>query len=118
MNEYDSARMADLLGESYDMELTSVPEDADILLLNTCSIREKAQEKVFHQLGRWKLLKDDNPDSQGESESMTQSDAIGALMKMKGLDTSEMKTDGSGEQSSTDDDSSESNSSTKKDEQN
>ena len=62
MNEYDSARMRDLLGESHDMVPTDTPEDADILLLNTCSIREKAQEKVFHQLGRWKKLKQKNPD--------------------------------------------------------
>ena len=62
MNEYDSSRMADLLGESHKVELTDSPEDADILLLNTCSIREKAQEKVFHQLGRWKRLKKKNPD--------------------------------------------------------
>ncbi|ANG61492.1 tRNA (N6-isopentenyl adenosine(37)-C2)-methylthiotransferase MiaB [Marinobacterium aestuarii] len=62
MNEYDSSRMADLLGESHALELTDNPEDADVLLLNTCSIREKAQEKVFHQLGRWRKLKDRNPD--------------------------------------------------------
>jgi len=62
MNEYDSARMADLLGESHELELTDTPDDADVLLLNTCSIREKAQEKVFHQLGRWRKLKDQNPD--------------------------------------------------------
>ncbi|WP_020682857.1 tRNA (N6-isopentenyl adenosine(37)-C2)-methylthiotransferase MiaB [Marinobacterium rhizophilum] len=62
MNEYDSSRMADLLGESHELELTDNPEDADVLLLNTCSIREKAQEKVFHQLGRWRKLKDRNPD--------------------------------------------------------
>ncbi len=62
MNEYDSARMRDLLGESHDLEPTDQPEDADVLLLNTCSIREKAQEKVFHQLGRWKHLKQKNPD--------------------------------------------------------
>ena len=61
MNEYDSARMADLLGESHDMELTDSPDDADVLLMNTCSIREKAQEKVFHELGRWKKLKNKNP---------------------------------------------------------
>ncbi len=61
MNEYDSSRMADLLGESHDMELTDNPEEADVLLLNTCSIREKAQEKVFHQLGRWNKLKKKNP---------------------------------------------------------
>jgi tRNA-2-methylthio-N6-dimethylallyladenosine synthase len=62
MNEYDSARMRDLLRESHDLVPTDSPEDADILLLNTCSIREKAQEKVFHQLGRWKRLKNNNPD--------------------------------------------------------
>ena len=61
MNEYDSARMRDLLRESHDLIPTDNPEDADVLLLNTCSIREKAQEKVFHQLGRWKRLKQKNP---------------------------------------------------------
>ena len=61
MNEYDSSRMADLLGVSHELELTDNPEDADVLLLNTCSIREKAQEKVFHQLGRWRKLKEKNP---------------------------------------------------------
>ena len=54
MNEYDSARMQDLLGESHNMVATDNPEEADVLLVNTCSIREKAQEKLFHQLGRWK----------------------------------------------------------------
>lgn len=62
MNEYDSSRMADLLGESHELELTDTPDDADVLLLNTCSIREKAQEKVFHQLGRWRKLKEKNPE--------------------------------------------------------
>ncbi len=57
MNEYDSAKMADLLKSTHGLELTENAEEADILLLNTCSIREKAQEKVFHQLGRWKDLK-------------------------------------------------------------
>lgn len=61
MNEYDSARMADLLGDSHGYELTTNEKEADMLLLNTCSIREKAQEKVFHQLGRWKSLKEKNP---------------------------------------------------------
>ena len=61
MNEYDSNRMADLLGEAQELELTNDASEADVLLLNTCSIREKAQEKVFHQLGRWKKLKDKNP---------------------------------------------------------
>ncbi|PMH37476.1 tRNA (N6-isopentenyl adenosine(37)-C2)-methylthiotransferase MiaB [Vibrio sp. 10N.286.49.B3] len=58
MNEYDSSKMADLLNAANGYELTEIPEEADVLLLNTCSIREKAQEKVFHQLGRWKTLKD------------------------------------------------------------
>ncbi len=62
MNEYDSSRMADMLGESHQMVLTDNPEEADVILLNTCSIREKAQEKVFHELGRWKKLKNSNPD--------------------------------------------------------
>ncbi len=62
MNEYDSSRMRDLLAESHDLVPTENPEEADVLLLNTCSIREKAQEKVFHQLGRWKQLKQKNPD--------------------------------------------------------
>ena len=62
MNEYDSSRMADLLGDSHNMVATENADEADVLLLNTCSIREKAQEKVFHQLGRWKKLKDNNPD--------------------------------------------------------
>ena len=57
MNEYDYARMADLLGASHGLEQTDSADEADVLLLNTCSIREKAQEKVFHQLGRWKHLK-------------------------------------------------------------
>lgn len=61
MNEYDSSRMADLLGDSHNMVSTDDATDADVLLLNTCSIREKAQEKVFHQLGRWKQLKEKNP---------------------------------------------------------
>ena len=62
MNEYDSSRMADLLGDSHALELTDNPEEADVLLLNTCSIREKAQEKVFHQLGRWRKIKEKRPD--------------------------------------------------------
>ena len=62
MNEYDSARMRDLLGHSDGLIATDDPADADILLLNTCSIREKAQEKVFHQLGRWKHLKEAKPE--------------------------------------------------------
>ena len=61
MNEYDSAKMLDVLHHAQGMELTNDPEQADVLLMNTCSIREKAQEKVFSQLGRWKQLKDRKP---------------------------------------------------------
>lgn len=61
MNEYDSSRMRDLLGDSHQMVATEDPEEADVLLLNTCSIREKAEDKVYHQLGRWRKLKEKNP---------------------------------------------------------
>ncbi|MGA0806658.1 MAG: tRNA (N6-isopentenyl adenosine(37)-C2)-methylthiotransferase MiaB, partial [Pseudohongiellaceae bacterium] len=61
MNEYDSSRMLDLLKQNEGMEQVDSAEAADVLLLNTCSIREKAQEKVFHQLGRWKELKQAKP---------------------------------------------------------
>src|SRR5512145_550685 len=61
MNEYDSARMADVLRASGDYEPTEDPAQADLLLLNTCSVREKAQEKVFSQLGRWRELKAARP---------------------------------------------------------
>ncbi|MDE3738230.1 MULTISPECIES: tRNA (N6-isopentenyl adenosine(37)-C2)-methylthiotransferase MiaB [Pseudomonas] len=62
MNEYDSSRMVDLLGEHQALEVTERAEEADVILLNTCSIREKAQEKVFSQLGRWRELKQQNPE--------------------------------------------------------
>ena len=62
MNEYDSDKMADVLKASHAMEITDTPEDADVLLLNTCSIREKAQEKVFSLLGRWRKIKEKRPD--------------------------------------------------------
>src|SRR5210317_302189 len=62
MNEYDSAKMLDVLAEGCNLSVTDDEADADVLLLNTCSIREKAQEKVFSQLGRWKKLKRQNPD--------------------------------------------------------
>ncbi|NCF33243.1 MAG: tRNA (N6-isopentenyl adenosine(37)-C2)-methylthiotransferase MiaB [Proteobacteria bacterium] len=62
MNEYDSARMYDVLRETQGYERAESEDDADVLLLNTCSIREKAQEKVFHQLGRWQKLKTARPD--------------------------------------------------------
>ncbi|MEL6366909.1 MAG: tRNA (N6-isopentenyl adenosine(37)-C2)-methylthiotransferase MiaB, partial [Pseudomonadota bacterium] len=61
MNEYDSSKMADVLAESHGMALTDTPDDADVLLVNTCSIREKAAEKVFSELGRWRPLKEKNP---------------------------------------------------------
>ncbi|MBA6397981.1 tRNA (N6-isopentenyl adenosine(37)-C2)-methylthiotransferase MiaB [Colwellia sp. BRX10-4] len=61
MNEYDSQKMAELLDSTHGFVLAEEAEDADVILLNTCSIREKAQEKVFHQLGRWKHLKDNKP---------------------------------------------------------
>ena len=62
MNEYDSGKMLDVLHDSHGLEVTTDPEEADVLLLNTCSIREKAQEKVFSQLGRWRQLKEQRPD--------------------------------------------------------
>ncbi len=61
MNEYDSDKMRDVLAAAHGMELTETEQDADVILINTCSIREKAQEKVFSQLGRWKELKAKNP---------------------------------------------------------
>jgi tRNA-2-methylthio-N6-dimethylallyladenosine synthase len=61
MNEYDSAKMHDVLKQAEGMELTDDPTQADVLLLNTCSIREKAQEKVFSQIGRWRSIKEANP---------------------------------------------------------
>ena len=62
MNEYDSAKMRDVLEASHGFELTENPEEADVLLMNTCSVREKAQEKVFSELGRWRPLKQAKPD--------------------------------------------------------
>ncbi|MBF6842320.1 tRNA (N6-isopentenyl adenosine(37)-C2)-methylthiotransferase MiaB, partial [Acinetobacter baumannii] len=62
MNEYDSARMADVLADADGLELTDRPENADVILFNTCSVREKAQEKVFSDLGRVRQLKRDRPD--------------------------------------------------------
>ena len=61
MNEYDSKRMAELLDSTHGLKLVSSPENADVLLMNTCSIREKAQEKVFSRLGQWRPLKEANP---------------------------------------------------------
>ncbi|MFZ9363059.1 MAG: tRNA (N6-isopentenyl adenosine(37)-C2)-methylthiotransferase MiaB [Arenimonas sp.] len=62
MNEYDSDKMADVLNAGHGLELTQDENEADVILINTCSIREKAQEKVFSQLGRWRELKARNPD--------------------------------------------------------
>ncbi|MHB8415716.1 MAG: tRNA (N6-isopentenyl adenosine(37)-C2)-methylthiotransferase MiaB [Acidiferrobacteraceae bacterium] len=62
MNEYDSSRLADLLVDRQGLKRVSAPEDADVLLLNTCSIREKAQEKVFSELGRWREIKLQRPE--------------------------------------------------------
>ncbi|MCB1604932.1 MAG: tRNA (N6-isopentenyl adenosine(37)-C2)-methylthiotransferase MiaB [Gammaproteobacteria bacterium] len=61
MNEYDSSKMHDVLHDTHELTLTENEDEADVILLNTCSIREKAQEKVFSQLGRWRKLKDKNP---------------------------------------------------------
>jgi len=62
MNEYDSSRMADLMHEAYGLKLVAVPEDADVILINTCSVREKAEEKVYSELGRYRLIKEERPD--------------------------------------------------------
>ena len=62
MNEYDSARTADLLAASHGLERTGRAEDADVLLVNTCSVREKAAEKVFSEIGRWRAWKEARPE--------------------------------------------------------
>src|SRR6478752_8503317 len=62
MNEYDSAKMADVLKAAHGLDLTQNEAEADVILINTCSIRERAQEKVFSQLGRWKELKQARPE--------------------------------------------------------
>ncbi len=62
MNEYDSQRMADLMKQAYGLRLVGTPEEADVILMNTCSVREKAEEKVYSQLGRYRKLKDKRPD--------------------------------------------------------
>jgi len=62
MNEYDSDKMRDVLQASHKMEMTEIPEEADVLILNTCSIREKAQEKVFSAVGRWRKMKEKRPE--------------------------------------------------------
>ena len=62
MNEYDSSRMVDLMKEAYGLRLVAAPEDADVILMNTCSVREKAEDKVYSELGRYKKIKDRRPD--------------------------------------------------------
>ena len=62
MNEYDSGKMVDVLADSSGYELVDSPEEADLLLMNTCSVRDKAQEKLFSELGRWHPFKKRNPD--------------------------------------------------------
>ncbi len=62
MNEYDSSRMADMMKEAYGLRLVATPADADVILMNTCSIREKSEDKVYSELGRYKKLKDKRPD--------------------------------------------------------
>ena len=61
MNEYDSSKMRDVLEATHGMARTDNPAEADVLLVNTCSVREKAQEKVFSLLGEWRLLKRERP---------------------------------------------------------
>ncbi|HAG62157.1 MAG TPA: tRNA (N6-isopentenyl adenosine(37)-C2)-methylthiotransferase MiaB, partial [Coxiellaceae bacterium] len=62
MNEYDSGKIGDVLNESHQLTLSDTPDNADVLILNTCSIREKAQEKVFSDLGRWRKIKQKRPE--------------------------------------------------------
>ena len=62
MNEYDSGKIAELMSNSHGMTMAAAPEEADLLVLNTCSVREKAQEKLFSQLGRWRRIKEEKPD--------------------------------------------------------
>jgi len=81
MNEYDSSKMLDILSAAQGYELTQDESEADLLLINTCSVREKAQEKVFHQLGRWRQLKDERPELQigvGGCVASQEGDAISA----------------------------------------
>ena len=61
MNEYDSEKIVDLMRDHEGYERTNIPDDADLILFNTCSVREKAQEKVFSDLGRVRRLKEENP---------------------------------------------------------
>jgi len=62
MNEYDSSRMVDLMQQAYGLRLVATPDEADVILMNTCSVREKAEEKVYSELGRYRKLKEKRPD--------------------------------------------------------
>ena len=87
MNAYDSARMADVLAASDGLDLTDNVEEADVILVNTCSIREKAQEKVFSQLGRWKALKDgDRPVLIGVGGCVASQEGAGILKRAPYVD--------------------------------
>ena len=84
MNEYDSEKMLDVLNHECEMETTDDESEADVLLLNTCSIREKAQEKVFSQLGQWRKLKEKNPNlliGVGGCVASQEGDALAARAK-------------------------------------
>ena len=63
MNEYDSEKIGDIMRAQFGSTITKSPEDADMLVLNTCSIREKAEEKVYSEVGRWRRLKEKNLNS-------------------------------------------------------
>ena len=87
MNEYDSDKMADVLRESHGYELTDAVGDADLLLVNTCSIRDKAAEKVFSQLGRWRALKEKNPDIQiGVGGCVASQEGLGIISRAPFVD--------------------------------
>src|SRR5437870_9661522 len=81
MNEYDSARIADVLAAEDGLALTDRPDDADVIVFNTCSVREKAQEKVFADLGRVKHLKRANPDLMIAVGGCVASQEGGAIVK-------------------------------------
>ena len=82
MNEYDSHRMADLLADTEGAALTDDPAEADIVLFNTCSVREKAQEKVFSDLGRFKALKRERPDLKGKTSAQSLTSNFGTTRTM------------------------------------
>ena len=85
MNEYDSDKMRDVLADSHEMAITDTPDNADVILFNTCSIREKAQEKLFSDLGRVRSLKEENPDlviGVGGCVASQEGDAIRSVPRM------------------------------------